>query len=437
MSLGYDTSNGVPLGLPSIVSLGLTPGINPYPALDLDFIQNPLDSRITFSRGTTATYFNSLGVLTTAGTAEARFDFNPSTLQPLGLLIEEQRTNSIRNNTMQGAVAGTPGTDPTNWVTAGAGGGITSKTIAAVTSENGVSCIDYRYVFNASGTANIRTEATTQTAAAVGQTWTASAYLKLQGGLLSNLTINIVIRECDAGGATLVETAQAFTPTTANLATQRATLTRTLAAVGTAFVVAIVQFSASGAADATLRIGLPQLEQGAFATSVVATTTTALTRNADVASMTGTNFSSWFNSAQGTMIAEFSRNTTPAASTFPQFFNIDDGSVNNRLALFTNSSLAMTGQVAISGVFTSLLTGQSWSLGVPSKLGLAYQALNHAASANGSTVVTNTAVNVPSGLIAARIGNQAGGGADVNGWIRRVSFYPTRLPDTTLQALTA
>jgi hypothetical protein len=49
-----------------------------------------------------------------------------------------------------------------------------------------------------------------------------------------------------------------------------------------------MSFSAGVAIDITLRIGMPQLEQGAFATSVIPTTTATVTRATDVASINGT-----------------------------------------------------------------------------------------------------------------------------------------------------
>jgi len=379
-----------------------------------------------------ATYYPT----TTAAYYAPRFDYNPSTLAAQGLLIEEQRTNSIRNNTMQGAVAGTPGTVPTNWLV-DTTGGVFTRTISGPSTESGITYIDIQIQASAGGTFVIRPEPGTQVAALVGQVWTNTAYVKLAAGSLTNATCSIRIRENDAGGSILSEGTVNFTPTSAGLSTQRPVITRTLASATVAFIQPRIEIIFSGAGDLTLRIGLPQLEQGAFATSVIPTTTTALTRNADVASMTGTNFSSWFNSVQGTIFAEFLRNTTPAASTFPQFVNIDDGTVNNRLALSTNSSRNLRGQVAIASVFTTIATANAYTEGVASKLALGYQALNHAAVANGGAAATDTTVNVPSGLTTMRLGDQAGGFANVNGYLRRIAYYPVRLPGSTLQALTA
>lgn len=69
------------------------------PSLDLNFLPGILDPRITFTRAAgPATYFDSAGALQTAGTNVARFDYDPATLAPRGLLIEEARTNLLLNS---------------------------------------------------------------------------------------------------------------------------------------------------------------------------------------------------------------------------------------------------------------------------------------------------------------------------------------------------
>lgn len=51
-----------------------------------------------FSRASSATYFDASGTLQTASTNVPRFTYDPTTLQPLGLLIEESRTNYLLNS---------------------------------------------------------------------------------------------------------------------------------------------------------------------------------------------------------------------------------------------------------------------------------------------------------------------------------------------------
>ena len=80
-----------------------TPTVDPTLALDLEFSSmTALPASITFARASIGTYFDKDGVLQTALSGEARFDHDPSTLEPLGLLIEGLRTNSLLNSAALG-----------------------------------------------------------------------------------------------------------------------------------------------------------------------------------------------------------------------------------------------------------------------------------------------------------------------------------------------
>jgi hypothetical protein len=405
---------------------------NLTPTLLLDFANaGKLDPRVTFSRATTATYFNSLGVLTTANNNVARFDYDPSTLAAQGLLIEEQRTNSIRNNTMVGAVAGTPGTAPTNWLISTATGNLTSREIVGIGTENGIAYIDVRFVASGAFNATIYADSSTGVPAANGQTWTASFFVKLAGGSLNNVTVQTSIIENDSGGNFLAGADSAtFVPTSAALSTQRVTQTRTNTNASTAFEWARVRVNFAAAADITLRIGLPQLEQGAFATSVIPTTTTALTRNADVASMTGTNFSSWYNASEGTLFAQ-SQTAQAYAAGVPARVSIDDGTISNRIAIRNGNNFSSV--VTVSGSPVASLELTAWNSNI-TKQAIAYKVDDFAYTTNGASVVTDTSGAIPS---VNRLGIGLTGTQNfLNGTIRRIAYYPVRVTNAQLQALT-
>jgi len=70
------------------------------PAVYTDFTQlgGVLPSSLYSYAGANGTYINSAGVITAATTNVARFDYDPVTLLPRGLLIEESRTNLFLNS---------------------------------------------------------------------------------------------------------------------------------------------------------------------------------------------------------------------------------------------------------------------------------------------------------------------------------------------------
>jgi len=222
-----------------------------------------------------------------------RFDHNPTTGESLGLLVEEARTNSIRNNTGVGAVAGTPGTNPINWFAYASAGTGVSTSIIGTGTDNGVNYVDIRFNGTPSASAvwSVITESAGIIPAATGQTWTYSAWIKIASGSASNVS-NPVFFFDETVGSTFVTGASistSFLTSTLNryLATHTLTGGATVNRVN-----AGIRFGVTSGQpiDITLRIGLPQLEQGAFATSVIPTTSATVTRAADVASITGANF---------------------------------------------------------------------------------------------------------------------------------------------------
>ncbi len=97
-------------------SLGLGPGCGlsaggngAVPALDLSFVSGVLNEQISFTRSSSATRINASGLVEVEGNNIARFDYDPVTLEPQGLLVEEQRTNKVTYSEQLGNVAWSKG----------------------------------------------------------------------------------------------------------------------------------------------------------------------------------------------------------------------------------------------------------------------------------------------------------------------------------------
>jgi hypothetical protein len=388
---------------------------------------------ITFTRASTGTFFNSAGVLTSAAINAPRFDYNPSTLAAQGLLIEEARTNSIRNNTMQGAAAGTPGTPPTNWQSLIVSG--LTSTVVGTGTLNGITYLDVRVNGTASVSSYYNLVPDILVAGSSGQTWTGSFWAGLVGGSLSNTNANIEIRESDASQGFLTNTLTLLS-ITSSLA--RYSQARTLNNASTAFVSVrfVWQVTAGQPVDFTLRIGLPQLEQGSTATSVIPTTTTALTRSADVASVN--TLAPWYNASAGTLYAEV---TAPQTfSYFPIQAMFHDGTVSNYLANSIQPSGAPRFERAAGGVTSPAMNASPVvTAGALIKQATAFTVNDFALVANGGTPVTSATGNMPS-VTTLRVGgylNATTVGNLYNGYLRRITYYPRRLSNAELVSITS
>jgi len=423
-------------------SFSLTATERVLPRLALDFTTAILDPRVTFSRtANTATVVNSAGNIEVINADVPRFDFNPSTLVCRGLLIEEARTNSLQNNTMQGVVAGTPGTAPTNWVVQGSANGLTREIVGAGT-ENGIDYVDVRYsgTPTSSFAVQINFEGTTQVVAANGQAWTTSAYIKLAAGSLTNLnTIVTTVSGRDSGGNAVSGQlgSGAVTATTANLISQRFSSSFTFSSASVVFARGGFQFSVTNglAVNVTFRVGLPQFEQGAFATSVIKTSTVAVTRNADVATMTGTNFSDWFNATEGAFEVNVYSQVDSVTGKFGNAYLVSDGTANEKYECVASASFGASGWsgFAVRDGNVAQASFAGGTKGIFNKFCSAYKVDNFASSANGTLTGTDASGTLPT-VDRCYIGGSHVTTNYLNGWIKSFRYWPQRLTNAETTA---
>jgi hypothetical protein len=400
---------------------------------------------IAFTRASIATYFDSGGTLRTAAAGEPRIDHDPvaAGIPSLGLLIEESRTNSIRNAQAGGAVVGTPGTAPTNWGLAFSSHNITSQIVGTGT-ENGLTYVDIRYsgTPNSSGSIYPGVEANTQVSASNGQTWTFSSYVKLSGGTLSNVTVRLYVSARDSGGLDLSEnTSTTITPTTASLTTQRASATRTFNNASTARAAGFFEivYTNGNPIDITLRIAGPQLEQGAFATSYIPTTTVAVPRQADSAVVTP--ISSFYNQAEGTLFAEASRTHVAKVASFLLMLKSDESPVASFVGLESGVASPAQQRFQVSGgTGTALLNFADGVANTVYRMAGAYALNDFIGAQNGTLTSADTSGTAPATQDRMTIGMGATtavpfyGGSQCH--IRKIAYFPKRLSNALLQTLT-
>ena len=350
---------------------------------------------------------------------------------PKGLLIEESRTNSV-------AYSGT--IYDANWITSGA----VSVSAAGISPDGEASAT---VTFTGSGS---RYRSSTPTVTTLAP-WTTSMYVKYVSG---NVNISIIVMGQSAfggvGGDRLVtinastgafvsssaEVGSNYTITNAGNGWWRVSGTCTPTTAGVTTNVGI-----NGASAGVYLVWGAQVEQGAFPTSYIPTTTAAVTRAADSAVMTGANFSSWYNQTQGTFVADYDRFGFDAVGGSLAIVQADDGTINNRLALRVTPRSAIAGAqgtIVVGGVVGANNSQTGVNLqGVTRKSAIAYLIGAGSITSNGSVPVALTSVASLPAVTQLGIGQAIGGGAVVlNGHIRSIQYYNTKLTDAQLQALT-
>jgi hypothetical protein len=174
-----------------------------------------------------------------------------------------------------------------------------------------------------------------------------------------------------------------------------------------------------------------QLEAGEFPTSYIPTTASQVTRAADLAVMTGTNFSNWFRADEGTFVVDY-RCDHIGGQWFPSAWYVDSGSSNRFGHAILSTNKSVTYDSLTAGVPTAYLVYANSADDV--KSAFAYRQNDMAASTFGAAVVSDTSTTVPS-VNAMNIGGRMSE-AQLNGHIRSLRYFPRRLTNAELQTLT-
>jgi len=374
---------------------------------------------------TTQAITNYVPQILTAASGVARFDHNPTTFESLGLEIEESRTNLVTYSEQF---------DDAAWTKTNSS--ITANTVVA---PDGALTGD-KIVSNAASL-GFTVQNNSQTS---GVTYTWSTFAKAAEYSFCQLRI---------AGTVVASITRAYFNLATGTVSGVANCTASITPVGNGWYRCSIVYAVTSTAVAAPRIygqvdasdtvgdgysGIyiwgAQLEAGAFATSYIPTVASQVTRAADAASMTGTNFSSWYNAGQGTLYAEAN---TPSFATTYVFADINSNSTTTYIRHSTASTGTNTQFVISDNSVTTASPGVIVTLGSYRKMAGAYTADSVQQSVNGSLGTEDTSATIPSGLSQMNIGTRSSGANTVNGTIRKLAYYPLRVTNAQLQALTS
>ena len=417
------------------------------PTLDLNFAGNKslIDTitrtnYITFTRaqsGNEATYVGSDGLIKYASADEPRFDHDPETLESLGLLVEESRTNiHWFSNTFSNSGAG--GSNP-KW-----------QDFINVTLQ------EQTYPDPAGGNTATRIIPTTALGSHyIGRysiygtgTYTYSIFVKPQGYSKFGINMNGAGPNVDLSvnppvftGGTSTQYGNKIEKLSSGWYRVSFTWVNNGGGGANTFQPRITILDNTGSSnfsgDGVSGIDVYgfQSEIGSFPTSYIPTSGSAVTRAADAASITGTNFSSWFNQTEGTYFANYRRGTSSSTSG-------RTGIITNASDEYANSYIVdEPGARGFSsrGIGWEKFDNPSVSIGSPVKQTGTYDTINSEATlvVNGRNPVIGIHNYNTSSQTGIRIGGLNNANyRSLNSTISRITYWSKRLPDGALQFIT-
>jgi hypothetical protein len=398
----------------------------------------------TFTRASTATFVGSDGLIQSAAINTPRFDHDPVTLACKGLLIEEARTNNLlhssnfKDTTSSNYWTNISATTITVDQTTSPDGGSNADLLTTSTTPfdcftrrnffwNGSTTYCYS-IFIKRGPSNYRYVGFYIGAGASATQFPYFDFDNPTSVILPTITsgtINSTGVDAYPNGwyRIKIKFTTAVTPITTVAGVYISSSNGTLQSI-------------NNAGDNCYIWGI-QSELGEFPTSYIPTTTAALTRSADVCSITGGDFTGFWNQSAGTLVEVFeaspNTNTTYVAAS--------NGNIAaNSVHIDNDTGLMRSVYYSGSSIVATLNLGAVGTVGSVNKVATAYSVNDFAASRNGGSAVTDTSGALPIGLSQMNIGaderSQVPTSFFSNKCISSLRYYNKRLPNAKLQSLT-
>ena len=391
-----------------------------------------------FLTGATANT-NYIPVIQTAANNIARFDNDPVTGESKGLLVEESRTNTITySQSFLSSIWTLNNSSTTTYLnsTIAPDGTMNGHKIVALVSASNVNHLISYGLGNLTRTPGTYTFSFYAKAGEVSKA-VFSTNIWINGGSVYAMfdLINLITGGLTAGvTATITSVGNGWCRCTATY-TSSVTNSGSYAFGPSINLADGQQGNFAGDGYSGIYVWGAQEETGAFATSYIPTTTAQVTRAADFASMTGTNFSSWYRQDEGTLYGELNFiGQTASGWAYP--ISVNDGNIYNTIAIRRYYTLPVVFRLDIaSGVIKSVTSTQS-NNNIGIKIAGGYKTLNFGASFDGSVVTSDTTVITSPIVNRLDIGHASGSSNYFTGYIKRIAYYPKRLSNTELQSIT-
>jgi hypothetical protein len=354
------------------------------------------------------------------GLFPARFDYDPVTLAPRGILIEEQRTNLTTFSEDVSSWGGNISVVITSNVAVAPDGTTTADKVAPAASGSG---------FYAQPLTNIgSTGAYTGSVFLKASEISSNILVQLSTGALWGGTNPAIAVNLLTGTITSPTNVSASSITPVGNGWYRVTLSQTATSTGTTGVRISPTGGSAGDGTSGIFVWGTSLEAGAFATSYIPTVASQVTRSADICNLTAPMFAPWYNTNEGTFVVEAD---TSFVGNFPVVVGYSAASTASFLYVTSGGKIGTwNGTNALDAVAGATTTNNAVF-----KAANAYAASSRNISMNGAAVASDAnAVGSASFIALGKPGLNTS--QMLNGHIRSIRYYPFRASNNQLQALT-